>query len=97
MCDKSNIRLQKTNIFDTFSANSLKILDKSTEDFRLKYIENLYFTPDNKKAKTGQNLHNFLCFYLNITSSIYFINLFRLLHRRAEKGERTTREVVRWY
>ena len=52
MCDKSNIRLQKTNIFDTFSANSLKILDKSTEDFRLKYIENLYFTPDNKKLKT---------------------------------------------
>ncbi len=64
MCDKSNIRLQKTNIFDTFSANSLKILDKSTDEFRLRYIKNLYFTPDNKKAKTGQNLHNFLCFYL---------------------------------
>jgi len=50
--------------FDTFSANSLKILDKSMEEFRLKYIDNLYFTPDNKQAKKGQNLHSFLCYYL---------------------------------
>ncbi len=49
--------------YDTFSANSLKILEKSTEEFRLKYIENLYLTPDSSQTKAGQNLHNFLCFY----------------------------------
>ena len=64
MSDKSNFSSQTADIIDTFSANSLKILDKSADEFRLRYIENLYFTPDNKKAKTGQNLHNFLCFYL---------------------------------
>lgn len=54
----------KTPVIDTFSANSLKLLEKSVEEFKLKYIENLYLMPDNKKAKAGQNLHSFLCFYL---------------------------------
>lgn len=49
---------------DTFSANSLKVLDKNVEEFKLKYEENLYFTQDNSKAKTGQNIHSFLYFYL---------------------------------
>ncbi len=49
---------------DTFSANSLKLLDKSAEEFKLKYEENLYLLQDDSKAKTGQNLHSFLCFYL---------------------------------
>ncbi len=55
---------QNTPAYDTFSANSLKILEKNAEEFKLKYIENLYFTPDNTQTKAGQNLHNFLCFYL---------------------------------
>ncbi len=49
---------------DTFSANSLKILDKDPENFRLKYNEGLFLNPDNSSTKAGQNLHNFLCFYL---------------------------------
>lgn len=49
---------------DTFSANSLKILDKDPEMFRLKYAEGLFLNPDNSNAKAGQNLHSFLCFYL---------------------------------
>ncbi len=49
---------------DTFSANSLKILDKDSENFRLKYKEGLFLNPDNSNTKAGQNLHNFLCFYL---------------------------------
>lgn len=55
---------QNTPTYDTFSANSLKILEKSMKEFKLKYIENLYFAPDNAQTKAGQNLHNFLCFYL---------------------------------
>lgn len=56
--------INKKTTFDTFSANSLKLLEKDVEEFKLKYIDNLYFNPDNKKAKAGQNLHSFLCFYL---------------------------------
>ncbi len=59
-----NPKNKQLSVFDTFSANSLKLLEKDVEEFKLKYIENLYFAPDNKKAKAGQNLHNFLCFYL---------------------------------
>lgn len=49
---------------DTFSANSLKLLDKDPSAFRLKYNEGLFLNPDNSSAKAGQNLHSFLCFYL---------------------------------
>lgn len=49
---------------DTFSANSLKILDKDPNEFRLKYIEGISLNPDNSAARQGQNLHSYLCFYL---------------------------------
>ncbi len=49
---------------DTYSANSLKLLNKDPEAFRLKYKEGLFLNPDNSSAKAGQNLHSFLCFYL---------------------------------
>lgn len=48
----------------TFSANSLKILDKDPVEFRLKYEEGLFLTQDPPSAKAGQNLHSFLCYYL---------------------------------
>ena len=51
-------------MIDTFSANSLKILDKNPEEFKKKYIENLSLSPSSKNAKQGQNLHSFLCYYL---------------------------------
>lgn len=49
---------------DTYSANSLKLLDKDPEAFKLKYGEGIFLNPDNSSAKAGQNLHSFLCFYL---------------------------------
>jgi len=49
---------------DTFSANSLKILDKDPETFKLKYGDGLFLYPDNSNTKAGQDLHSFLCFYL---------------------------------
>lgn len=50
--------------FQTFSANSLKLLDKSPDDFKLKYKEGLFLNQSNKSAKAGEKLHNFLCYYL---------------------------------
>lgn len=49
---------------NTFSANSLKLLDKDPAAFKLKYEENLFFTPDSSSAKKGQNLHSFLRYYI---------------------------------
>ncbi len=49
---------------DTFSANSLKLLNKSTEEFKIKYEQNLCLIQDNQNAKAGENLHKFLCYYL---------------------------------
>lgn len=50
---------------DTFSVNSLKILDRSKEEFVLKYEENLFLSTSDKNAKAGQNLHSFLSYYLS--------------------------------
>lgn len=49
---------------DTFSANSLKILDKDPNEFKLKYQEGIFLNPDSGAAKQGQNLHSYICFYL---------------------------------
>lgn len=51
-------------MIDTFSANSLKLLDKDPAAFNMKYKDGLFLNPDNKSAKAGQNLHGYLCFYL---------------------------------
>ncbi len=55
--------MEKT--IDTFSANSLKILEKSTEEFENKYIYNLSFYKKEPRALLGQKFHSLLCAYLS--------------------------------
>ncbi len=50
---------------DTFSSNSLKILDKSLEEFENKYIYNLSVYKKDKRAILGQKFHSLLCAYIN--------------------------------
>ena len=52
------------NTKTVFSANSLKILDNDPAAYKLKYKDGLFLNPDSSSTKAGQNLHNFLCFYL---------------------------------
>ena len=49
---------------DTFSANSLKLLEKSTEEFQNKYIYNLSIYKKDKRAALGQKFHSLICFYI---------------------------------
>lgn len=50
---------------NTFSANSLKLLDKDLLEFKLKYEDSLFLTPDSISTKKGQNLHNFIRYYIS--------------------------------
>lgn len=50
---------------DTFSANSLKLLDKNVEEFENKYIYNLGIYKKDKRAILGQKFHSLICFYIN--------------------------------
>ena len=49
---------------DTFSANSLKVLEKSFEEFENKYIYNLSIYKKDKRAVLGQKFHGLICFYI---------------------------------
>lgn len=49
---------------DTFSANSLKILDKSIEEFKNKYIDNLTIFKSDSRANLGQKFHSLICAYI---------------------------------
>ncbi len=49
---------------DTFSANSLKILDKSFEEFENKYIYNLSVYKKDERTVLGQKFHTLICFYI---------------------------------
>ena len=49
---------------DTFSANSLKVLDRSFEEFKNKYIYNLFLNKKDERAVLGQKFHNLICAYL---------------------------------
>ena len=49
---------------DTFSSNSLKILDKSLEEFKNKYIYNLSFFKKEERALLGEKFHSLICAYL---------------------------------
>ena len=49
---------------DTFSAHSLKILDRSLEEFENRFIYNLYLSKKDKRAILGQKYHNLICAYL---------------------------------
>jgi len=51
-------------IIDTFSANSLKLLDKSIEEFKNKYIDNLSIYQKNDRATLGEKFHSLICFYI---------------------------------
>lgn len=49
---------------NTFSVNSLKLLDKSLEEFEKKYIHHLDFFTKNESAKQGEKLHGLIYYYL---------------------------------
>ncbi len=49
---------------DTFSANSLKILDISAAEFENKYIYNLFYRKKDQRAIQGQKFHSLICFYI---------------------------------
>ena len=51
-------------IIDTFSANSLKILDRSIEEFKNKYVYNLSLFQKDQRTTLGQKFHNLICFYI---------------------------------
>lgn len=49
---------------NTFSVNSLKLLEKNEQEFIDKYILRLDFLNKNEPAKMGERLHGFICYYL---------------------------------
>lgn len=49
---------------NTFSVNSLKLLDKNIEDFINKYILHLEFLSSNQSSKRGELLHAMISYYL---------------------------------
>lgn len=51
-------------MIDTFSANSLKILDKSLDEFINKYVYHLTIFKKDERAILGQKYHNLICQYL---------------------------------
>lgn len=53
------------NKIDTFSAHSLKILDKSTDEFKNKFIHNLFLYKKDPRAILGQKFHALICYYIN--------------------------------
>jgi len=50
---------------DTFSANSLKVLDRDIEEFKNKYICNLTLFKKDKRAILGQKFHSLISSYLS--------------------------------
>ncbi len=49
---------------NTFSVNSLKLLDKNIKDFINKYILHLEFLSSNQSSKRGERLHAMISYYL---------------------------------
>jgi len=52
------------NKINTFSANSLKILEKDLQEFKNKYIFNLSIFKKDKRAVSGQKFHSLICSYI---------------------------------
>ncbi|MBR5304529.1 MAG: PD-(D/E)XK nuclease family protein [Candidatus Gastranaerophilales bacterium] len=50
---------------DTFSAHSLKILDKSLNEFKDKFIHNLSLFKKDPRAILGQKFHALICYFIN--------------------------------
>ena len=53
-----------TKKIDTFSAHSLKILNKSLQEFEDKFIYGLSLFKKDNRAILGQNFHNLICAFL---------------------------------
>jgi len=51
-------------MIDTFSSNSLKILDKNPEEFVDKYVYHLSIYKKDKRTLLGSNYHVLMCQYL---------------------------------
>lgn len=51
-------------MINTFSANSLKLLEKDKTEFKNKYIYNLSIYKKDDRATLGQNFHSLICMYL---------------------------------
>ena len=49
---------------NTFSANSLKVLDENVENFINRYILQLDFLNKNESAKRGERLHAMISYYI---------------------------------
>ncbi|MBE7707208.1 MAG: PD-(D/E)XK nuclease family protein [Cyanobacteria bacterium SIG27] len=50
---------------DTFSAHSLKILDKNLDEFKNKFIYNLALFKKDPRATLGQKFHSLICYFIN--------------------------------
>lgn len=49
---------------DSFSENSLKVLDRDVEEFKNKYLYNLTLFKKDKRADLGQKFHSLICYYI---------------------------------
>lgn len=86
---------------DTFSANSLKLLEKDEKEFMEKYLLSLDIKKRDKKALLGQKFHNLICQYLkgfdvekmalelNLEEKKYWENLREYLKGKEEKFIKT--------
>jgi len=63
-------------MIDTFSANSLKLLEKDKNEFIDKYIHKLSIYKKDERAVLGQNFHSLICMFLkNFDISKMIFNL----------------------
>lgn len=51
-------------MIDTFSSNSLKILEKDIVEFQNKYVLGLSLYKKDKRAILGQKFHSLICYYI---------------------------------
>ena len=52
-------------MIDTFSAHSLKILEKNVDEFKNKFVHNLSLFKKDKRATLGQKFHSLICYFIN--------------------------------
>lgn len=51
-------------MLNTFSENSLRVLEKSLEEYKEKYIDNLSIFKKDDRAILGQKFHSLICQYI---------------------------------
>lgn len=54
-----------SKIIDTFSSNSLKVLDKNLEEFKNRYLYGLSFYKKDNRTILGEKFHSLICSYIN--------------------------------